>query len=63
MCFNCCSAYDGGEGRCDFSVLSPWQHGPLRQEVRSSDLPLLRWHGGGDHRGTEQAKIVIDSIF
>ena len=31
--------------------------------VRSSDLPLLRWHDGGDHRGTEQAKIAIDSIF
>ena len=31
--------------------------------VRSSDLPLLRWHDGGDHCGTEQAKIAIDSIF
>jgi len=31
--------------------------------VRSSDLPLLRWHGGGDHRGTEQAKISIDSVI
>jgi len=31
--------------------------------VRSSDLPLLRWHGGGDHRGTEQTEIPIDTIF
>jgi len=31
--------------------------------VRSSDLPLLRWHGGGDHRETKQAKIPIDTIF
>lgn len=31
--------------------------------VRSSDLPLLRWHGGGDHRGTQQAKIAIGDIF
>ncbi|WP_137289037.1 hypothetical protein [Natronorubrum halophilum] len=31
--------------------------------VRASDLPLLRWHGGGDHRGTEQAKISIGDIF
>ncbi len=31
--------------------------------VRSSDLPLLRWHGGGDHRGTEQSKIAVSDIF
>ncbi len=31
--------------------------------VRSSDLPLLRWHGGGNHRGTEQAKIAIADVF
>ncbi|WP_255681309.1 hypothetical protein [Natrinema sp. SYSU A 869] len=24
---------------------------------------LMRWHGGGDHRETEQAKISIDSVF
>nr|WP_152421139.1 hypothetical protein [Natronolimnohabitans innermongolicus] len=30
---------------------------------RSSDLPLLRWRGGGDHRGTKQAKIGISDIF
>ncbi|ELY89088.1 hypothetical protein C483_14095 [Natrialba hulunbeirensis JCM 10989] len=27
--------------------------------VRSCNLPLLRWHGGGDRRGTQQAKIPI----
>jgi len=26
-------------------------------------MPLLRWHGGGDHRETKQAKIPIDTIF
>jgi len=31
--------------------------------VRSSDLPLLRWHGGGDHRGTQQTKIAIGDVF
>ncbi len=31
--------------------------------VPASKLPLLRWHGGGDHRGTEQAKIGISEIF
>ncbi len=33
------------------------------QMVRSSDEPLLRWHSGGDHRGAEQAKGSIDTIF
>ena len=31
--------------------------------VRSCDLPLLRWHGGGDHRGTEQANLSIADVF
>lgn len=31
--------------------------------VDAGDLPLLRWHGGGDHRGTKQAKIDISDIF
>ncbi|OVE84725.1 hypothetical protein [Natronolimnobius baerhuensis] len=31
--------------------------------VRACDLPLLRWHGGGDHRDTEQAKIAIGDVF
>ncbi|MCU4741147.1 hypothetical protein [Natronoglomus mannanivorans] len=31
--------------------------------VRASRLPLLRWHGGGDHRGTQQAKIAISDVF
>ena len=31
--------------------------------VRSSDLPLLRWHGDGDRRGPEQANIPISDIF
>jgi len=30
---------------------------------KASSLPLLRWHGGGDHRDTQQAKVPIKSIF
>jgi len=26
-------------------------------------LPTALWHGGGDHRGTEQAKVAIGDIF
>ncbi|MFC3478735.1 hypothetical protein [Halobacterium litoreum] len=28
----------------------------------ASRLPTLRWHGGGDHRGTEQAKVAISDV-
>ena len=36
----------------------------LREKmVRACDLPLLQWHGGGDHRDTQQAKISITAIF
>ncbi len=31
--------------------------------VRPCDLPVLRWHGGGDHRGTRQATVPTDAIF
>lgn len=31
--------------------------------VHSSQLPRLSWHGGGDHRGTRQAKISIGDVF
>jgi hypothetical protein len=31
--------------------------------VPASRLPQVRWHGGGDHRGTEQAKIAIADVF
>jgi len=30
---------------------------------RASNLPTVRWHGGGDHRGTEQAKVSITDIL
>ncbi|RQG87026.1 hypothetical protein EA462_15400 [Natrarchaeobius halalkaliphilus] len=33
------------------------------EAVAASSLPTLRWHGGGDHRGTEQAKISISDVF
>jgi hypothetical protein len=29
----------------------------------ASSLPTVRWHGGGDHRGTQQAKIAISDVF
>ncbi|MDR5673105.1 hypothetical protein RH858_08075 [Halalkaliarchaeum sp. AArc-GB] len=31
--------------------------------VRASRLPTVRWHGGGDHRGTRQAKVKLETIF
>ena len=31
--------------------------------VRAAEVPLLRWHGGGDHRETQQAKIAISDLF
>jgi hypothetical protein len=31
--------------------------------VHSSQLPRLSWHGGGDHRGTRQAKLAIEDVF
>jgi len=30
---------------------------------RASRLPTVRWHGGGDHRGTQQAKIPISDVL
>lgn len=31
--------------------------------IGASRLPTLRWHGGGDHRSTQQAKLEILAIF
>ncbi|MCD2205292.1 hypothetical protein [Halobacterium sp. KA-6] len=30
---------------------------------RAAKLPTVRWHGGGDHRGTKQAKIKIRDVL
>lgn len=30
---------------------------------RASRLPTLRWHGGGEHRGAEQAKIPTQGVL
>lgn len=30
---------------------------------RASQLPTVRWHGGGDHRGTKQAKLEIQDVL
>ena len=29
----------------------------------ASRLPQVRWHGGGDHRDTQQAKIPISAVL
>lgn len=31
--------------------------------VHSSRLPRLSWHGGGDHRDAQQAKLAIEEVF
>jgi hypothetical protein len=31
--------------------------------VDAGNLPLLRWHGGGSHRDTQQAKVDIGDVF
>ena len=31
--------------------------------VPASRLPTVRWHGGGSHRDTQQAKVPISAIF
>ena len=30
--------------------------------MKASSLPMLRWHGGGEHRETQQAKIAISNV-
>jgi hypothetical protein len=36
----------------------------LKWEMRhSSRLPRLSWHGGGDHRDAQQAKLGIGEVF
>jgi len=31
--------------------------------VSASKLPLIRWHGGGAHRDTQQGKLGIQDVF
>jgi len=33
------------------------------EKLHSSRLPRLSWHGGGDHRGTRQAKIPVSFVL
>ncbi len=46
-----------------------WSHGRSGltivkdQMCKASSLLLLRWHGGGNHRGTQQAKIGISEVL
>jgi len=30
---------------------------------RASRLPTLRWHGGGEHRDTQQAKVALADVL
>ncbi|PCR91255.1 hypothetical protein [Natrinema ejinorense] len=41
---------------------SPFKILKLKRK-HSSQIPRLSWHGGGDHRGTQQAKLAIDRVF
>jgi len=53
-------------GMYAFAVYKPWGRGirVLKSKaVHSSELPLLRWHGGGDHRNTKQAKVSPSEMF
>ena len=34
-----------------------------KRAIPAKKLPMLRWHGGGDHRGTQQAKLSINEVF
>jgi len=36
---------------------------PFRLTLVHSKPPRLSWHGGGDHRGTGQAKLSIGDVF
>ena len=31
--------------------------------LKASAIPAVKWHGGGDHRDTMQAKIAIEDIY
>ena len=49
-----------------FAVYRPRGRGVtvLKWDMRhSSRLPRLDWHGGGDHRDAQQAKVGIGAIF
>ncbi|WP_121822953.1 hypothetical protein [Halostella salina] len=54
------------DGMYAFAAYKPWGRGirVLKSKaVHSSKLPMLRWHGGGDHRDTKQAKVAIADVF
>ena len=40
-----------------------WLHGFGGQDGEGANLPLLRWHGGGEHRDSKQAKLAISDVF
>ncbi|WP_254524833.1 hypothetical protein [Natrinema caseinilyticum] len=53
-------------GMCSFAIYR--RRGTRTQilktkAVAASSLPMLRWHGDGDHRHTKQAKIAISDFF
>ena len=55
------------DGKYCFAVYKPWGNSGARilksKIVHSGALPRLNWHGGGEHRGTRQAKLGIDEVF
>lgn len=54
------------DGRYVFVIYTPTKRGlRVRQMkmIHSSQLPRLSWHGGGNHRGTQQTKIRIGEIL
>lgn len=53
-------------GRYVFVVYKPRGRGitVLKMEMRhSTRLPMLRWHGGGEHRNSKQGKLAIEDVF
>lgn len=53
-------------GRYGFAVYRKRGTGTqvLKTTTRAaSRLPTMRWHGGGDHRDTQQGKLAIEDVF
>jgi len=54
------------DGHYGFAVYKPHGQGirvVKAKLVHSSQIPRLSWHGGGDHRDTQQAKLGIGEVF
>lgn len=55
------------EGYYIFVVYQPRPQGGVRilktKRVSARRLPRLVWHGGGDHRRTRQARLLVGRLF